>query len=113
MIDLTVINRLPWCITYEYKGFRLTYENNQNRRIARIYQDGQLRCWASDLAAAVRWIDESCPRVMRQAVKAALVATRVRLETICPHRALHTLPGSSPITLLPPEETPTLRKPEL
>ena len=62
MIELTVVNRPPWYITYEYRGFRITYERNRNQRIARIDQDGQLRCWASDFATAVRWIDWSCPQ---------------------------------------------------
>jgi hypothetical protein len=44
MIDLTVIVRLPWTtITYEYRGFKIIYENYQCGRIAHIYQDGQLR----------------------------------------------------------------------
>jgi hypothetical protein len=60
MIDLTVIVRLPWTtITYEYRGFKIIYENYQCGRIAHIYQDGQLRSWASDLETAVQWIDES------------------------------------------------------
>jgi hypothetical protein len=46
-------------ITYEYKGFKVIYGNTQSGRIASIYQDGQLRSWASDLEAAVQWIDES------------------------------------------------------
>jgi hypothetical protein len=47
MIDLTVIVRLPWTtITYEYRGFKIIYENYQCGRIAHIYQDGQLRSWA-------------------------------------------------------------------
>jgi hypothetical protein len=62
MIDQTIIDRLSWAITYEYRGFKIIYGNNQSRRIARIHQDGQLRSWASDLQAAVQWIDESCPR---------------------------------------------------
>jgi hypothetical protein len=61
MIDQTIIDRLPWTLTYEYRGFKIIYEN-QCRRIARIYQDGQLRLWASDLQAAMQWVDESCPR---------------------------------------------------
>src|SRR6266480_4425009 len=46
-------------ITYEYKGFKVIYGNSQSGRIASIYQDGQLRSWASDLQAGVQWIDES------------------------------------------------------
>jgi hypothetical protein len=61
MIDLTIINRLPWSITYAYRGFRIAHESKRNQRIASIYQDGQLRAWASDLAAAVQWIDEAAP----------------------------------------------------
>jgi hypothetical protein len=46
-------------ITYEYKGFKIVYGNSSSGRIASIYQGGQLRSWASDLEAAVQWIDES------------------------------------------------------
>jgi hypothetical protein len=57
MIDQTIMDRLPWTITYEYRGFKIIYKNNQ-WRVACIYQGGQLRSWASDLEAAVQWIED-------------------------------------------------------
>ena len=50
---------LAGSITYEYRGFKVIYGNSQSGRVASIYQDGELRSWASDLQAAVQWIDES------------------------------------------------------
>jgi hypothetical protein len=46
-------------ITYDYKGFKIIFGNSQSGHTLSIYQDGQLRSWASDLHAAVQWIDES------------------------------------------------------
>ena len=62
MIELTVVNRPPWYITYEYRGFKITYEKNRNQRIARIDQDGQLRCWASDLQLPCVGSTRAAPR---------------------------------------------------
>jgi hypothetical protein len=67
-------------ITYEYKGFKVIYGNSQSGRIASIYQDGQLRSWASDLQAAVEWIDESTHGADGGSSLVSRVARRLRMN---------------------------------
>lgn len=53
----TLIHLQPGSATYDYRGFRVTFEHNRYQRIARIYRHGELVSWFPTLESAIEWID--------------------------------------------------------